>query len=119
VRALPGWLADLARHGGREPGDPIEPRARPIRQPGAWAAAALAAEVSTVTNATEGTRNHTLNRAAFSLGQLVAGGYLDPNDVAAALSDAARAAGLTAAESRATIASGLRADTTLPRHPAG
>ncbi len=58
------------------------------------------------------------NRAAFSLGQMVAGGHLVPDDVVAALTHAAGAAGLTATETRATIASGLRAGTARPRHPA-
>jgi hypothetical protein len=119
VGALPDWLADLAQPHEREPRGRMEPLARPVHQPGAWAAAALAAEVANVRNATEGTRNHTLNRAAFALGQLVGGGRLDPGDVVALLTDAALAAGLTAAETRATIASGLRAGIPQPRHPAG
>jgi hypothetical protein len=118
LRALPDWLAELARPGRREPWELTERPTRPVHQPGAWAAAALAAEVDSVRTATEGTRNHTLNRAAFALGQLAAGGYLDPGDIAAMLTDAALAAGLTAAETRATIASGLRASTARPRHPA-
>jgi Bifunctional DNA primase/polymerase, N-terminal len=119
LRALPNWLADLARPDEREPGEPMERPTRPVHQPGAWAAAALAAEVANVRTAAEGTRNHTLNRAAFALGQVVGAGYLDPGDVVAMLSGAALAAGLTAAETRATIASGLRAGTARPRHPAG
>ncbi|HZA76175.1 MAG TPA: bifunctional DNA primase/polymerase [Acidimicrobiales bacterium] len=119
LRALPDWLADLGRPSGPGPLQVTEGPARPVRQPGAWAAAALAAETQSVKTATEGTRNHTLNRAAFALGQLVAAGYLDTDDVAATLTDAALAAGLTTAETRATIASGLRAGIARPRHPAG
>jgi hypothetical protein len=118
LRAMPDWLADLARPDRRDSGEPTE-RATPlVRQPDSWAAAAVAAEVASVRTATEGTRNHTLNRAAFALGQLVSAGHLDPDDVVAMLTDAALAAGLTAAETRATIASGLRAGTARPRHPA-
>ncbi len=118
LRALPDWLADLARPSRHEPTESTERATRPVHQPGAWAAAALATETERVRTATEGTRNHTLNRAAFALGQLVAAGYLDPDDVVATLTDAALAAGLTIAETRATIASGLHAGTARPRHPA-
>ena len=117
LRALPDWLADPARPGRHEPTESTERATRPVHQPGAWAAAALAAEAESVKTATEGTRNHRLNRAAFALGQLVAAGYLDPDDVVATLTEAALTAGLTAAETRATIASGLRAGTARPRHP--
>jgi hypothetical protein len=117
LRAMPDWLTDLARPGRREPGEPTERATRPVHQPGAWAAAALAAETQSVRTATEGTRNHTLNRAAFALGQLVGAGHLDPDDVAAMLTNAALAAGLAPAETRATITSGLRAGTARPRHP--
>jgi hypothetical protein len=56
-----------------------------------------------------GGRNHALNRAAFSLGKLVASGYLDEGLVWTHLRDAARKAGLSEPEIRRTIASGLRA----------
>jgi hypothetical protein len=119
VAALPDWLAHVAQPRRLEPDEQTTPQTRAVHQPCAWAAAALAAEVAGVRTATEGTRNHTLNRAAFALGQLVGAGYLDPGDVAALLTDAGLAAGLAAAETRATIASGLRAGTARPRHPAG
>jgi len=83
----------------------------------AWAAAALAAEVADVRAARKGTRNDTLNRAAYNLGQLVAGGHLAEGEVADALAAAAQDAGLPAAEARATIRSGLRAGAAEPRHP--
>ena len=56
-----------------------------------------------------GTRNATLNRAAFLLGKDVAAGRLDRATAEAALLAAAAAAGLPAREARATVASGLRA----------
>ena len=119
LRPLPGWLADLAQPWRPEARDPAERPTRTLRQPGAWAAAARTAEATKVRTAPEGTRNHTLNRAAFALGQLVGAGYLDADDVVATLTDAALTAGLTAAETRATIASGLRAGAAHPRRPAG
>lgn len=80
-----------------------------------YAQAALEAEAERVTAAATGTRNHTLNRAAFSLGQLVAGGELDEHTVVTELTAAAQLAGLHDTEIAATIASGLRAGATYPR----
>jgi len=80
-----------------------------------YAAAALERECGAVAQAGEGTRNDTLNKAAFSLGQLVAGGALERGEVEAGLLAAARSAGLTEKESRATIASGLKAGAEHPR----
>ena len=51
-----------------------------IRRPahaGAYGHAALRAEISWLSNLPPGSRNHALNRAAFNLFQLVAGGELD------------------------------------------
>jgi len=52
-----------------------------------------------------GTRNHTLNRVAFSLGRLIAAGHLSETSVRNALTSAALSIGLTERESRLTIAS--------------
>lgn len=89
---------------------PLDP-ARATR----YAATALNAECHTVTTAPEGQRNHTLNKAAFSLGQLVAAGHLDHADTWNALATAGRTAGLTDTEIRATLASGLGAGQDHPR----
>ena len=56
-----------------------------------------------------GGRNRTLNRAAFSLGQLVAKGALSRDDVEGALASAARDCGLGEREAAATIRCGLEA----------
>lgn len=77
--------------------------------------AALVGEVLRVRLAAPGTRNDALNRAAFSLGQLVAGGELTEDQVRNELTDAARAAGLDEREIGATIASGLGQGMTTPR----
>ena len=64
--------------------------------------------------APKGTRNTTLNRAAFRLGQLA--GALDAGEnLELPLLEAARAAGLHDREARATIASGLTAGALHPR----
>ena len=54
-------------------------------------------------------RNDTLNRAAYSLGELVRAGALNKHDVYHVLESAALSTGLEIAEIRRTIASGLRA----------
>ena len=113
VAELPGWLHTLMLPIPA----PVRPAPVTVSRPGAWAAAALADEVATVRGAGEGVRNHTLNRAAFALGQLVGGGHLDEADVVAWLLDAATAAGLGEHEARVTIASGLRAGAGSPRRP--
>lgn len=81
----------------------------------AWAEHAMNAEVSRVMASAPGTRNHTLNRASFALGQIVAGGGLDRTAVEAALSRAARAIGLDEGEIGPTIASGLDDGAQEPR----
>lgn len=71
--------------------------------------------VAEVANATEGERNHTLNRLAFALGGYVGAGVLDRRAVEEKLFLAARAIDLPEDEAQATIASGLDAGM---RHPA-
>ncbi|MBB4286821.1 bifunctional DNA primase/polymerase [Roseospira goensis] len=80
-----------------------------------YAAAALRRECEAVAQAGPGTRNATLNAAAYSLGTLAGAGLIDPVVVAEALSRAALAAGLTAREVERTVASGLRAGAANPR----
>jgi len=113
LAALPDWVLERSREPILAP--PL-PRHRSTAA-GPWAGAALTAEVGRVRSAPQGSRNHTLNRAAFSLGQLVAAGYLDDDTVRHELTAAALQVGLTGREIRTTVASGLRAGTRLPRHP--
>jgi hypothetical protein len=82
-----------------------------------WATAALRGEVDRVRGAPEGSRNHTLNRAAFALGQIAGAGVLDADDVESHLRDAASYAGLGEREALLTIRSGLSAGLTRPRGP--
>jgi hypothetical protein len=89
-----------------------------------YARAALDREAAQVRTAPPGTCNHTLNRAAFNLGQLVAGGLLDAEQVAATLLAAALQAPATGhtdrqRKARATIASGLRGGAAKPRRRRG
>jgi hypothetical protein len=73
-------------------------------------------EEATVRTAMAGTRNDRLNSASFSLGQLVASGLLDVNEVAGVLLEAAVSSGLSEREAMRTIESGLKAG---QRHPRG
>jgi len=94
---------------------PVVPAAhRPIAHPDRYALAALAAESDRVAAAVPGTRNDTLNRAAFALGRLVGAGLLDPAEVTRELDAAARRAGLGRSETRRTIRSGLVAGRRTP-----
>ncbi|GAU67622.1 putative DNA primase [Streptomyces sp. NBRC 110611] len=84
-----------------------------------YVAAAVEAELRAVAQAPAGTRNATLNRAAFSLGTLCGAGRLDRVHVAGVLADAARHAGLGEREAEAAIRSGLAAGERHPRPLAG
>lgn len=80
-----------------------------------YAEAALLREAHAVRTASEGTRNSTLNRAAFNLGQLVAGGALDPDTVRTELESAAAICGLPESEAAHTISSGMGGGSKAPR----
>jgi hypothetical protein len=80
-----------------------------------YALAALDAEVSALASAREGTRNATLNEAAFALGQLVGADALKRPEVEAALTDAAKRSGLSDGEIGPTLRSGLDAGIAQPR----
>ncbi len=80
-----------------------------------YAAAALAREIEAVVGAAHSSRNISLNRAAFSLGGLIASGHLPQIEVEQQLNQAAQDAGLDRAESKSTIRSGLRAGMRKPR----
>ncbi len=83
-----------------------------VSNPTAYAMSGLERECAHIRNAAEGTRNETLNSAAFSVGRFVADGSLDRVTVVAGLSNAAAIAGLSTGEALKTITSGLGA------HPA-
>lgn len=77
--------------------------------------AALESELDRLAKARSGERNDVLNRAAYSLGQLVADGLLMESDVIAKLETTALAIGLDGGEIGATLLSGLRAGAKQPR----
>jgi hypothetical protein len=122
VQPFPAWLVPLLSppvppvpaQAPRRPAD--SPPGLPTGAAGrAYALAALREETRRVAAAYPGTRNDTLNRAAFSLGQLVAAGLLPPLPVLTALADAAARAGLPEEEARRTIRSGFTAGARKPR----
>jgi RecA-family ATPase len=80
----------------------------------AYLKSALARETARVELAPEGERNKSLNRAAFSLGTLVAHG-LNQMDAVQALTLAGQKAGLNAHEIEATIRSGIESGSQEPR----
>ena len=120
----PAWLIELTRPAPRPPTPSISQRAiarRSIGLPDAYAKAALDREIDALANTLPGTRNHALNRAAFSLFQLVAGGELDEAEVISRLIEASFTNGLVTdpndgpASVKRTIASGRRAGMAHPR----
>lgn len=80
-----------------------------------YAEAALRGESANVRAAGDGTRNNTLFRAAFNLGQLVGAGLIGRADVEAELFDAAISVGLGEREVFGTLKSGLDAGVEKPR----
>ncbi len=118
LEPLPDWLRELVLP--NESSSTTRSVATPLRGHGgqgvsAYAQRALEAEVGRVALATVGTRNDQLNRSAFALGQLVAGGALPLALVVDQLVEAAARAGLSGREVEATIASGLRNGARQPR----
>lgn len=84
-------------------------------QQAAYAEAAFRGELDYLRQAQEGTRNTTLNKAAFRVGQLVGAGVLDASSVEPELMSVALAIGLHEAEAAATLRSGLQAGQRCPR----
>lgn len=109
LRPLPPWLTVLLTppHPVSRPAPPKRPPVATGGQRGRYAEAALRHETAAVAATQEGGRNATLLRAARALGRFVASGELPRSVVEAALQGAGEAAGLPAAECRATIRSGL------------
>jgi len=120
----PSWLLELIRKPKERPKPAPATPGGNGKRPAAegedrYARAALQGEVARVTGAAKGTRNNTLNRAAFALGQLVEAGRLDQAEAERELTAAAEACGLTGDDGadsvRKTIASGLEDGKANPR----
>jgi hypothetical protein len=120
VASAPEWLVELARKPASQTAPPPSISPRPFSgRPGAYGAAALRKEIELLATTPPGSRNHQLNRSAFSAFQLVAGGELSAAEVEAALIDAIASNGLLAEDGirqcLATIRSGARAGMLYPR----
>lgn len=112
ILPAPAWLLALLRQPERPP--------RTVRLPdrtprSAYWLAALEAEAQAVADAPQGTRNHSLNTAAFSLGQLIATHGAPLEQIRAVLIDAGVAAGLSETETTHTVDSGLEGGRKHPR----
>ena len=110
----PEWLLDLVAP------KPMQREHKPLklaREAGTtnYGRTALEAEAQAVAYSGNGTRNQTLNTAAFSCGQLIAGGELDRNEATELLMYSAISCGLGEVEARMTIASGFRGGEKEPR----
>ncbi|NMH97982.1 bifunctional DNA primase/polymerase [Pseudonocardia acidicola] len=119
VAVLPAWLTTLLAEpqsdGNAPPGADFGPLLDIVGRRSAYVAAALRGELNKVLAARPGHRNHTLNAAAFALGQLVGTGLLPRGLAAAALAEASTAIGLPLFEADRTIRSGLNAGARTPR----
>lgn len=84
----PNWLLDwlFAENARREHFDSLPIETRPFTgRVKAWARKAIDGELERLTSAAKGTRNDTLVRVSFKIGQLVAGGEADASELRAAL----------------------------------
>ncbi len=105
----PSWLLNLYNK------EPQPARETLIGAPRKYGAMALANELTALSCALKGGRNDQLNRSAYALGQLVAGGELEQFQVEQALTAAAIGIGLSPSEVKSTIASGLSSGMASPR----
>jgi replicative DNA helicase len=106
--AIPAESESESDHGPIEPFEAFEAN-------GAYGNAALRRECEAVAEAAQGKRNSQLNKASFSIGQLVAGGVLDEAEATRSLLNAACACGLSGEEAERTIHSGMSAGKQQPR----
>lgn len=113
IADAPSWLVEA---GSPQPKTqrPVAPASPHIDAP-PYVTAALRNEVTAVATAPPGSRNNQLNRSAFALGTLIAGGLLSADTATTALLDAARTAGLGVSEAVKTVASGVGAGVRNPR----
>jgi putative DNA primase/helicase len=114
IALIPDWLLELLREDPHNAEDSSNSSCQSgIAAP--YAAAALRGEAEAVRGAPEGTRNDRLNKAAYSMGQLVGARGIGLAEAKTALTSAARAAGLEADEIETTLDSGLSAGQANPR----
>jgi hypothetical protein len=126
ARQIIAAARDLFRRHGWQEQKPPTPEPPPRKLNGgpamggsreqAYAQAALAGIAEVLASALEGQRNDMLNTCAYRAGRLVGADWLARGEAEAALLGAARACGLSATETFATLRSGLNAGEKNP-HP--
>ena len=94
---------------------PKTARTAPAGRYAPYAQAALDRELDALARTPEGGRNEQLNRAGYSLGQLVGAGLLDRADIESQLEATALAIGLGDRETLATLRSSIGAGQKQPR----
>jgi hypothetical protein len=128
IATAPDWLVALTRKRPTISERALATMRVPLQHngsPSTYGKAALEYEISALASTPHGQRNHALNRAAFSLFQLVAGGELDESEVFNRLIEASLANGLMTDPNdgpvsvKRTIASGRRAGFQHPRSRSG
>ncbi|MGB8298222.1 MAG: DUF3987 domain-containing protein [Polyangia bacterium] len=108
------WLTRMKKTGANDSAPPVQlHKSENSTTTSAYGAVAIEREIKAVKSAAEGERNNRLNLAAFSLGQLHAGGAIV--DVQEELVQAAMDAGLPEHEARRTVDSGWSAGQSEPR----
>ncbi len=105
----PQWLIDLTRSPAPTPRSPTASPGTIQGDTDRYVAAATASELQELESAPEGTRNHALNRASFSLAGFVKAGALPEAWTRAQLEERAIGIGLPVTEARGTINSAFRA----------
>lgn len=117
VAPLPGWLATLLEPARRRPVTSGQVHSMLASRPGVatYVTRALRGEVNRVLSARRGSRNHTLNVAAFAVGTLVGAGMLPKHVAEDTLTAAGLQIGLGESEAEATVRSGLQAGIRRPR----
>jgi hypothetical protein len=112
---LPAWLLSRMLERATPPKPPRTPRSRSgSLSPDRYTRFVFQQVIAELSQATEGTRNDSLNRAAFRLGQFVAAGLLVRSDVETALLEQAMALGLRDREAQATVRSGIESGLRAP-----
>lgn len=117
IPPMPDWLFTSITRPAREVASRSFDPTNSGRGISAWARAALEAEIRTVQRASQGSRNTTLNRSAFHLGQIIGAGLLDKHDVEPLLIQSGVDVGLGEREVIMTVRSGLSAGLAHPRDP--
>ena len=112
----PAWLLEeLAVERKFTPGEAASPRYFPFQTGTPYGLAALRNGLAELRDAGHGARHETLNKVAFSLGMLSAGGELEPDATCEAILEAALDIGLDEADAYDVMGRGWHAGLRQPR----